>query len=67
MSLANPKNNTRGSVKMKWTPDKVTALILLLGCLGLLFTGIDGEVKSILTLAAGWLFGGAWSERRKAE
>lgn len=48
---------------MKWTPDKITALILLVGCFGLLFTGIDGEVKSILTIAAGWLFGGAFIER----
>jgi len=42
---------------MKWTPDKITALILLVGCLGLIFTGIDGEVKSILTVSAGYLFG----------
>ena len=48
---------------MKWTPDKITALVLVVGCLGLIFTGIDGEVKSILTIAAGWLFGGAFIER----
>ena len=50
---------------MKWTPDKITALILICGCLGLLFTGIDGEVKSILTVAAGWLFGSSYMEVRK--
>ena len=49
---------------MKWTADKITALVLLCGCLGLLFTGIDGEVKSIITVAAGWLFGGAYMERK---
>jgi hypothetical protein len=52
---------------MKWTPDKITAVILLCGCFGMLFTGIDGEVKAILTLAAGWLFGGAYSEHKKIE
>ena len=37
--------------------DEVIAIILVIGCLGLIFTGIDGEVKSILTIAAGWAFG----------
>jgi len=50
---------------MKWTPDKITALVLIAGCLVLLFTGIDGEVKSILTLAAGYFFGVSYSERKK--
>ena len=50
---------------MKWTPDKITALILIIGCLALIFTHIDGEVKSILTVAAGWLFGSTYTERRK--
>ena len=40
----------------KWTPDKVLAAILLIGCLALIATGIDGEVKSILAMAGGWLF-----------
>jgi len=50
---------------MKWTPDKITALILIVGCLALIFTGKDAEVKSILTVAAGWLFGSTYAERRK--
>ena len=50
---------------MKWSPDKITALILVVGCLTLIFTGKDSEVKSILTLAAGWLFGTTYQERRK--
>ena len=48
-----------------WTPDKITAMVLVIGCMGLIFSGIDGEVKSILTLAAGWLFGGAYVEKLK--
>jgi len=43
------------------TPDQVIALILVIGCLILIFCKIDGEVKSILTLAAGWSFGGAFA------
>ena len=49
---------------MKWTPDLIIALVLVVGCLVLVFTGIDGEVKSILTVAAGWLFGSAYTERK---
>ena len=50
---------------MKWTPDKITALVLIVGCFALLFTGIDGEVKSILTLSAGYFFGVSYTERKK--
>ena len=50
---------------MKWTPDKITALILVIGCLTLIFTGKDSEVKSILTVAAGWLFGSTYAEKKK--
>lgn len=49
---------------MKWTPDMIIALILVVGCLALIFTGIDGEVKSILTLAAGWAFGSQYQARK---
>jgi len=37
--------------------DELIALILVIGCFALLFTGIDSEVKSILTMAGGWAFG----------
>lgn len=40
----------------KWTPENTIALVIVLGCLALLFTGIDGEVKGILGVAAGWVF-----------
>ena len=49
---------------MKWTPDLIIAMVLIVGCLALVFTGIDGEVKSILTLAAGWTFGSQFIERK---
>lgn len=49
---------------MKWTPDLVVATLLVVGCLALVFTGIDGEVKSILTLAAGWAFGSQYQARK---
>jgi len=52
---------------MRWTPDLIIALVLIVGCLALVFTGIDGEVKSILTLAAGWTFGSQFIERRKGK
>ena len=50
---------------MKWSPDKITAMVLVIGCLVLIFTGRDSEVKSILTVAAGWLFGTAYAEKKK--
>ena len=49
---------------MKWTPDLVIALVLILGCFALIFTGIDGEVKSVLLMAAGWCFGSQYQARR---
>ena len=49
---------------MKWTPDLIIALVLILGCFGLLASGIDSEVKSILTVAAGWCFGSQYQARR---
>ena len=49
---------------MKWTPDLIIALVLVVGCFVLIATGIDGEVKSILTLAAGWAFGSQYQARK---
>jgi len=37
--------------------DQITALVLVVGCMILLLCGINGEVKSILTISAGYLFG----------
>ncbi len=50
---------------MKWTPDLIIALVLILGCFALLAAGIDGEVKAILTMAAGWSFGSQYQVRRQ--
>ncbi len=52
---------------MKWTPDLIIALVLIAGCLALMFCHIDGEVKSILTMAAGWCFGSQYQARRTKE
>lgn len=49
---------------MKWTPDQVIATVLVVGCLLLIAFGIDSEVKSILTVAAGWIFGSQYQERK---
>lgn len=49
---------------MKWTPDKIIALVLVVGCLALMFCHIDGEVKSVILMAAGWVFGTSYSERK---
>ncbi|MBA7591978.1 hypothetical protein ES708_34149 [subsurface metagenome] len=37
--------------------DELIALIVVIGCLILIGFGIDGEVKSILGMAAVWTFG----------
>lgn len=52
---------------MKWTPDMIIALVLVVSCVALIATGIDGEVKSILTLAAGWAFGTQYQVRKVAK
>jgi len=50
---------------MKWTPDLIIALVLIAGCFILIVAGIDSEVKSILTLAAGWCFGNVYLQRTR--
>jgi len=52
---------------MKWTPDIIIALVLIVGCLVLIAFRIDGEVKSILTVASGWAFGSQYQARREAK
>ena len=42
---------------MKWTPDLVIAFTLIIACVVLIAFRIDSEVKSILTVASGWVFG----------
>ncbi|MBU2249584.1 MAG: hypothetical protein KKD77_22750 [Gammaproteobacteria bacterium] len=50
---------------MRWTPDKLTALVLVCSCVALIATGINSEVKSILGMAAAYLFGSTIGERRR--
>ena len=45
---------------MKWTPDILIAFNLVIGSMILLIMGIDGEVKTILIMAAGWTFGSGY-------
>jgi len=52
---------------MKWTPDMIIAMVLVVSCVALIATGIDSEVKSILTLAAGWAFGSQYVARRNSK
>jgi len=49
---------------MKWTPDTIIAAVLVIGCLVLVALRIDSEVKSILTVAAGWIFGSQYMEKK---
>lgn len=50
-----------------WPPDKVTALVLICCCVGLIASGIDSEVKSILAMASVYLFATGLTERREAK
>jgi len=47
--------------------EDLIALILVVGCLILMFCGIDGEVKSILTVASGWIFGKGYATIKKGK
>ena len=44
--------------------DFLIPVILILVCSYLLISGIDGEVKTILTLAAGWTFHSSVAAKR---
>lgn len=37
--------------------DDVAALLVIVGCLALIGSGRDSDIKTILGVAAGWLFG----------
>jgi len=41
---------------MKIDATDIAAYLIIVGCFTLLILNIDGEVKSILALAAGWAF-----------
>ena len=52
------------SFSEKWEPDHVAAVLLLVICCVLLLCGINGEVKSILVMASGYLFGSRTQARK---
>jgi hypothetical protein len=37
--------------------DDIAPIVVFLGCLALLCLGIDGEVKGIMAVSAGWICG----------
>jgi len=50
---------------MKVEFDQVAALIIFIVCAALMCLGIDGEVKTTMTLAVGFLCGSGYQARRK--
>ncbi len=49
---------------MKWTPDAIGCLIIIVGGLALRFTGIDGEIWTLVIAAFGWLCKGQYEIRK---
>lgn len=50
---------------MKITFDQLIALVIIGVATGLYANGIDGEIKAILSVAAGWAFGSGYQLRRR--
>lgn len=40
-------------------------VLIIMVCLVLLLSGIDGEVKTMLTIATGWVFRSSWQKVKK--
>lgn len=40
--------------------------MLIAGCLFLIATGIDGEVKAVLLMAAGWCFHSGYTKKKRS-
>lgn len=52
----------------QWLPASFADLIagaIVIGGLIILALGIDGEVKSLTALSAGWLFSSSWQKRNQ--
>jgi len=45
-------------------PDFVAGVLVIAG-IALMGCGIDGEVKSLTSIGAGWLFGSSWQKRER--
>jgi len=54
-------------MKVSWTPDAIGALIIIVGGLALRFTGIDGEIWTLVLAAFGWLCKGQYDLRQQAK
>lgn len=52
---------------MKWTPDTIIALVMVVGALTLIGLGIDTEVKFVLGMAGGWVFGSQYQVRKMSK
>lgn len=52
---------------MKWTPDAIGCLIIIAGGMALRFTGIDGEIWTLVLAAFGWLCKGQYDIRKKGK
>lgn len=52
---------------MKIEFDQICALVIFLVCALLLFLNVDGEVKSAMTLAVGFLLGTGYQARKRAK
>ena len=54
-------------MKVNWTPDKIIAALVVVGCFILIGLKINSEVKSILAMAAAWLFGTSFVDYKKSK
>jgi hypothetical protein len=61
-SIEGGRRRTR--MKVSWTPDTIACLIIIVGGLALRFTGIDGEIWTLVLAAFGWLCKGQYDERK---
>ena len=52
---------------MKWSLDGIACIIIIIGGLALKFSGIDGEVWSLVICAFGWLCKGQYDIRKAAK
>lgn len=52
---------------LRFCMDFVLPLVVVVGCVVLLMTGRDGEVKAILAMAAGWLFKSGYSRAKPSK
>lgn len=48
----------------KWTPELAIALLVILILATLMFTGIDGEVKTIFCLTVGWVIRASFNVKK---